>query len=239
MLFALAITAFADERAARLAELRAEVEELRREVQLDEADLRARLQSVDGARIELETAVRRDELELAQLRSELERAKARTADAGSDLEVLIPAVLEGARTLRPRVADGLPWRTAERLEALDAIISGLDAGTLPPHRAAARLWQVTEDELRLGRENALDRQVIQLDGAETYVETARLGMVALYFRAPDGRVGWAERGATGWTWRFADGRAATQQVHDLFDALGKQIRTGAFTLPNALPEVTP
>ena len=43
---------------------------------------------------------------------------------------------------------------------------------------------------------------------------------------------------SGWGFVVAPDRTARGHVLDLFDALDKQIRVGAFTLPGVLPEVT-
>lgn len=227
------------ERAERLAALRGEVESLSHTLRLDEAALSGRLQTLDLARTELEVQIRQEELHLAQLQLEIDatRAEATTDDAAN--RVLGPAVHAGLEALRPTIAEGLPYRVPERLAVLDELQAGLDGGTLAPHRASSRLWQTFEDELRLGRENAIDRQTILLDGEEVLVDVARIGLVALFFRTADDQVGWATRQGSVWGWTKAPDRNAKGDVLALFDALDKQIRVGAFTLPGVLPEVTP
>jgi hypothetical protein len=230
-------SALADDggRAERLAELRSEVEALQHEVSMDKADMRTRLQALEAARTELELQVRQEELELQQLRLEIEKERALAAEAGADHQVLVPAVKAGLDRIRPVIEGGLPYRVPERLEAVREIEVALEGGTLPPHKAANRLWSLYEDELRLGRENALDRQTITLGGQQVLVDVARLGMVALFFRTSAGATGWAERAGSGWTWRTADARADRQQILALFDALEKQMRVGWFEIPNVLP----
>ena len=102
--------------------------------------------------------------------------------------------------------------------------------------AAARVWAFAEDERRLSRENVLDRQVISLDGEEVLVDVARLGMVAMYWRAPDGRVGQSRRSESGWTQQRLES-AQAEQVEVLFDSLANGIRSGVFELPGLLAEV--
>ena len=87
--------------------------------------------------------------------------------------------------------------------------------------------------------------IIPLDGQEVLADVARVGMVLLYFRAPDGRTGRAVHEREGWRWVAYDastpsGREQDLQVRALFDALAKQIKGGFFHLPNALvAEVSP
>ncbi|MCB9694164.1 MAG: DUF3450 family protein [Alphaproteobacteria bacterium] len=222
-----------DTRGARLAGLRAEVAALRADVQRDQADLDARLAALSLARSEAEVALSSEELALERLRADL--ARQREEVAGEDpYAVLAPVVRAGVDRLRDRIRAGLPFRQAERLASLDELAAGLDSGTVPPDKAATRLWQAVEDELALTRENALDRQVVTIDGQERLVAVARLGMLALYFRADDGTVGWWD----GQGWTVATERLDRARVDELFTALDRRIRTGWFDLPG-IPEATP
>ena len=56
-------------------------------------------------------------------------------------------------------------------------------------------------------------------------------MVAMYFRADDGRMGWVVRDELGWNWLPTHDIEQQRQIAVLFDALEKQIRTGWFELP--------
>jgi hypothetical protein len=82
----------------------------------------------------------------------------------------------------------------------------------------------------------MDRQVIPLDEGEVLVDVARLGMVSMYFRTDDGRIG-AVRGTPGsWRWEVFTDSNDIALAQELFEALDKQVRVGFFELPNALPE---
>lgn len=222
-------------RAENLARLRAEVEALATEVSLAKEDLRARLRSIDTRVAEAESEIRREEVRLTQLEGEAERTRQLISAQGANADVLVPAVEDGLASMRAVVAGGLPYRVDERLEALAELEAGLEGGSLSAEDAAARLWGLAEDELRLTKENGLDKQVITLEGEELLVQVARLGMVALYFRTEDGRVGRAARGADGaWTWVTLEGAEEQAQLADLFDALDKGIRVGWFELPYAI-----
>jgi hypothetical protein len=225
------------DRAARLAALRGEVDALSDAIELEKADMLGKMQALDASRSELELRLRQEELAARQLQVEIEQARLEATAEGAGMEVLLPSIRAGLHALAPVISGGVPYRVAERLSALEEIDAALTAGTLSPHRAASRLWQVYEDELRLGRENTVDRQTIVLGGDEILVDVARLGTVALFYRTPDGRVGWAERGSDGWTWREAPTRADARRVLQLFDSLQKQIRAGWFEIPAALPKV--
>lgn len=239
LLALLATTALAQDvgRAERLAQLRSEVEALQHEVTMEKGDMRARLRALEDARTQLELQIKQEELALQQLSIEIDKERKLAAEEGEATEVMVPAVQSGIDTIRPVIEKGLPYRVEERLQAVREIETGLNGGTLPPHRAANRLWSLYEDELRLTRENAMDRQTILLEGQEVLVDVARMGMVAMYFRAPDGRTGWAERAGSDWAFTVTGDREDQEQITELFEALGKQIRVGWFEVPNVLPEV--
>ena len=73
-----------------------------------------------------------------------------------------------------------------------------------------------------------------MDGEETLVDVARLGMIAMYYRTPEGTYGQAIPDGDSWSWSPVTGSEDAMQVADLFDALSQGIRVGAFTLPNPL-----
>ncbi|MFM2247489.1 MAG: hypothetical protein RL071_3563 [Pseudomonadota bacterium] len=220
-----------DPRAARLAALRAEVEALHQELDVEKESLRGELRAINAQRVDLEVQVRREELRLERLLSaEAELRAAQLPTAGDALRGILVGNIDA---LRAHVDEGLPFRATERAAALTELRAQLDDGRKTPEQVAARLWAFVEDERRLGRTTGLDRQVITVDGQELLADIARLGMVALYWRAPDGRVGLAARGGAGWTFRPMDAEEDRVAALALFDALERGIHTGTFTLPLA------
>jgi hypothetical protein len=222
-----------DARATELAHLRREVETMQTDLLLRKEDLRNRLKAAEAQRMEIEVQIRREELRLAQVENE---AAARRAElqAHSNVEsTLSPALRDAVAGLRAAVVGGLPFHTTDRLKELDAITEQLDGGLITPEAGVARLWAFTEDEIRLARENGLDRQTVQLPDGEVLADVARLGMVALYFRSDGGIVGSAVHTPNGWTWKVFESRADVLAVSELFDKMRHGVRTGAFVLPDA------
>lgn len=223
--------------AEQLAALRVEVESLSEQLAAEKEDAKGRLRAVEAQRVELEVQIRRQELRMERLLSEEQAQRAKVEGAGGGDSAVRDAVMQGIRVMRSEVLAGLPFKTGLRLAALDELEAKLRADTLSPEQAAARLWAFAEDERRLSRENILDRQVIPLDGNDVLVDVARVGMVAMYWRAPDGRVGRAARTAEQWSYPVL-GAGGASAVDSLFDALGKGIRTGSFALPELTSEAT-
>ena len=229
-----ALAADVDELAARLAALRGEVETLSSELSLEKEDLRATLRAMDAQKADLQVQVRQQELRLQQLDQALQtEVEAREAYAEST-DGLIEPVRDGIEEVRGAVTDGIPFHQGERLAELDALEKALDGGEQTPREVASKLWSFCEDEKRLTQENALDRQVIGLNGQEMLVDIMRLGMVALYFKTDDGRVGRAVKSGDAWTWVEAATPEDTAAILELHDALSKQIRVGLFELPMQL-----
>jgi hypothetical protein len=208
------------------------VETLSQELRLEQDDLRSRLKAIESQTIELEVQTRREELRLSQLETEDQERRVELSQHSTLGDALAPAVLRSIVELRAYVSAGLPFRMVDRLQELDEIRSKLEARELTPEAAAARLWAFAEDELRLTRENGLDRQVVTVDGADVLADVARLGMVALYFRTDGGVAGMAVRTGDGWSWTTVGSRDDQKAVDALFEKLSHGIRTGTFTLPN-------
>jgi hypothetical protein len=225
-------------RAARVAQLRAEVETLNTDVGLAKEELTADLRATAGQEAELEAAVRRQELRLERLlgdeQSAIREVEKQTEGSGEDLAAVVQ---DGIEHFHAQVSGGLPFKVEDRLRALSELEAHLNRKSLPTEQIAARLWAFAEDERRLTRENAIGRQVAPFNGGEVLVDVARLGMVAMYFRAPDGRTGQVIRSGDDWLWEPLSDDADIAQVSALFDALGKGIRTGWFELPSPLAAI--
>ncbi len=78
------------------------------------------------------------------------------------------------------------------------------------------------------------KQEITLDGKETMAKIAKIGSVMMFFATPDDKLDMSRKMARNTVMSWQKMTAEREQIIDLFDALQKQIRTGYFTLPNAL-----
>ncbi len=246
LLFALAVSSIAsvaraDDPAAyahQLAELRTSVEDLSQTLDTERDALRTDLRASELRRTELETQIRQEELRVAELQRELDRQRAAVMADATAYETLAPTVIAGLDRLIAQVKSGLPYRLDERVAALTTVRDQVAGKLVDPRVAVGRVWQSIEDELRLGRENVLDRQVITVGGQEMFVQVARLGMVAMYFRTEDGKVGVVQRDGATWSNRVLDDPQDALRATGLFSSMDKQQRVGWFELPFALPEVS-
>ncbi|MFW5878785.1 MAG: DUF3450 family protein [Myxococcota bacterium] len=227
-----------DSPGARLAALRAEVDELDAKLQRIRMDARSERLSLETQRGDLEVLLRAEQVRrdtLLRLRARL-RSEEREADAWA--EALRSPALEAARELRGQVAASLPFQHEARLDAVDAVIADLERPDADPVLATSKLWQLTEDELRLTGECGLHEQVVVVDGERRLAEVARIGMAVLYFMLEDGRVGWARSGSDGPVYEVFSDPERIEGVETLYEALRKQLRQGRFRLPLPPPRTS-
>jgi hypothetical protein len=112
----------------------------------------------------------------------------------------------------------LHYRLAERTERLEQVVDGVRAGVVSPLGGIARVWSFLHDEHQLCTDYGLDRQSLLVEGQPMLVDVARIGMVALYIRLPDGRAGFLRPGDGDHVTLLTD-RRATDAVLDLFQVL--------------------
>jgi hypothetical protein len=221
--------------AEELVALRSEVQDLSETLSDERADHRNRMQRLSRQEAELAGEAERARSRLRELESDLADYREALERAGANNEELTPEVLSAAEALEERIEAGLPFKRADRRQAVAEIADDLRAGAIPPQNAVKKLWALVETELRMTRENSIHSQTISLNGEENLVDVARVGMVALYFRTRDGRFGAALPDGDGWTFSTYTDSTRKDQVKKLFSDLEKQIRTGHFTLPVAMP----
>ncbi|MFN3918980.1 MAG: DUF3450 family protein [Methylohalobius sp.] len=221
-----------EQMAAKLAELRAEVDRLQQELDQAKTAQRQKLEALGGQITQLEVEKRRQELALQKLRNEWESLSQKAPATSSTDAGLAESITRGVAALRRYVETSLPFKRVERLQALNDLEAKLTAGTASPKKLAGELWTLVEDELRLTRENGLYRQILPLEGENALVEVAKLGMVMLFFKTPDGRYGLAQRQGDGWHYEIVSEGDDRERIATLMESLRKQIRQGYFELPN-------
>ncbi len=241
LLLALAAPVQADDDLEHLARelmtLRDRVEGLQDRLDALETERKSRLSALAQQRAEAEANLRRARLQAEELEQNLTALRRQIERDRAEDRTLVPAVKEALARQRARVRAGLPFKVKQRLGVLDEIEGNLDAGAITSAQAAARLWAFIEDEARLARESGLYREPVTVAGGEVLADVARLGLVALYYRTPEGELGHLVRDGDAWRTRPLTEEGDREQVAELFSALEKRVRTGFFTLPNAL-EVT-
>lgn len=220
--------------AQSLMKLRADVERLDSSIVSEKESYSASIRSLLRQKDDLTSVVAREELSIKQTRQELDKVRKEITEASKNSEGLKPLLVEAIERLRANITTALPFKTADRLADINKIDEQIKSDLVTPQKGLALVWNAYTDAMRMTKENGLFKQTIKLDGEDRLAEVARVGTVMLFFKTPDDEVGYAQKSATGYSYKKAQTKEQQEQILSLFDAFKKQIRTGYFTLPNAL-----
>lgn len=221
--------------AAKLANLRGEVETLSAQVSEEMADGRDKLRSLSRQKSDLELEVKKEQTRASKLRQAIVEKKSAVTEAREKDGKAAPLFEQSLESVRSYISESLPFRTSDRLSELEKIESQYKSGLLSAPKALGRLWAFMEDEFRLTRENGMYQQSIVVDGQAQLAEVVRLGMVMLYFKVGESTVGKAVQKNGTWTYEVLSNKEDQKAVLELFQSFKKQIRAGFFEIPSALP----
>ena len=132
------------------------------------------------------------------------------------------------------IKTGIPFKVDDRVADIEKIKADLKSGNITQEKALSLTWASYDDVLRLTKEIGIFKQQINVGGEEKLAKVAKIGSTMLFFITPDEQMGYAKKSGEKYTFVAVDDTESKKEIHDLFDALLKQIRTGYFTLPNAL-----
>ncbi len=234
LLGATTLMANSDNMAESLMKLRAQVEQLDAKISDEKDAYKAQMRSLSMQKSELEGTISRQELKIKQLQKELADVQSKIKKAGKNSQGIKPIVLEAADQLIAMMKRSIPFKTHDRIAAVEEIKTQLNSSLITPQKALSMLYNSYADEMRMTKENGIFKQTITLDGEEKLVEVARVGTVMMFFKTPDDVVGYVTKAGNGWDYKQELNKEKQDEILTLFDAFKKQIRTGYFTLPNAL-----
>jgi len=220
--------------AESLMKIRADVEQLDASINDEKDTYKAGMNSLLRQKNDLESVLAREDLNIKQIERELEKVRKEIKEAGKNTEGLKPIVLKSLTMMEDNIKASLPFKTQERITELEKIRSQLESDLITGQKALALTWNVYGDAIRMSKENGLFKQTISIKGQDRLAEVARIGTVAMYFKLPDETVGYASKDAKGWYYKEAVSKKEQDQILALFDSFKKQIRSGYFTLPNAI-----
>jgi len=220
--------------AKTLMQLRTDVDELSTNIQDERDETKAQMRSLILEKNELDASIGRETLKIKELEREIAKVKKSIASASKNSEGIKPIVIEAEQKLEQLIIDGIPFKKEARLADAKNITAQMEQGLITPQKALVLVWNSYTDLLRMTKENGLFKQSITLDGESRLAEIARIGTVMLFFKTPDERVGYVKKENGKYSYVERIDEAGKKQILELFDALRKQIRSGYFTLPNAL-----
>lgn len=225
--------------ARQLAKLENDVQLLYDDVKNKTENLRNQDRIFQARKAEVQADIQRKNLRLKQVNQELDKQTELLKSQSEQNRDILPVVFKGISVLRDYINTSLPFKRDERLSQLDDLESKLnpEKPVLLPERALNTLWAYYEDEIRLNKEHGIYKQTVRLDNQNVLSDVVKVGMIGMFYRAPDGRYGVISQrdGGGGWTISSLESEGQREDVTILMDAFVKQIRTGYFELPNFLP----
>lgn len=215
-------------------ELRSQVEALYTQIDDNKEAYRAQMKSYALQASDNEAQINRQETSLKLTQQNIEKTEKKLEVLGSATVDLKPVVTDALDALEQEIKAGIPFKVEERIAGLHQIKDDLKNGNISQEKALALTWASYDDALRLTKEIGQFKQEITLDGKATMAKIAKVGSVMMFFATPDDRIGYVKQEGDTYSYIVATDSIERDQIIDLFDALQKQIRTGYFTLPNAL-----
>lgn len=228
------LSANSDNMAESLMKLRAEVEHLDTQINDEKDAYKSSMKSLSIQKSELEAMVSREDLKIKQINKELSDIQAKIVAASKNSQGLKPIVIEAIDNLSAMMKTSIPFKTSERVESVEKIKQQLNDSLITPQKALSQVYNAYNDEIRMTKENGIFKQTIVLNSEEKLAEIARIGTAMMFFKTPNDTVGYVVKNGNSWTYQEELNKEKQTEILSIFDAFKKQIRTGYFTLPNAL-----
>jgi len=223
-----------DEMIKSIMELRSDVESLYTQIDDNKEAYKTQMKSYALQTSDNEAQINRQETSLKLTQQNIEKSQKKLEEMGSASVDLKPVVNDALDALEKDIKAGIPFKVEERVAALHQIKDDLKNGNISQEKALALTWASYDDSLRLTKEIGQFKQEITLDGKATMAKIAKVGSVMMFFATPDDRVGYVKQEGKKYSYVVTTDSTERGEIVDLFDSLQKQIRTGYFTLPNAL-----
>jgi chaperonin cofactor prefoldin len=214
--------------------LRSEVEALYSKVDENKEIYRAQMKSYATQKADIEAQISRKEVAFKELKSSLENTKKEILKSSGSDDSLKPIVIRALDSLSQTINSSIPFKTKERLEDINKIKSDLNSDTITAEKALSLAWSSYDDLIRITKENGVFKQKIIVNAQEKLAKVAKLGSVAIYFSTNDNQFGRVVKDGDKYSYKVTTDNKKREQISKLFDSLQKQIRTGYFSLPNAL-----
>ncbi|WP_304545573.1 DUF3450 family protein [Sulfurimonas microaerophilic] len=228
------LSANSDNMAESLMKLRGEVEHLDTQINDEKDAYKSSMKSLSIQKSELEAMVSREDLKIKQINKELSDIQAKIVAASKNSQGLKPIVIEAIDNLSAMMKTSIPFKTSERVESVEKIKQQLNDSLITPQKALSQVYNAYNDEIRMTKENGIFKQTIVLNSEEKLAEIARIGTAMMFFKTPNDTVGYVVKDGNSWTYQEELNKEKQTEILSIFDAFKKQIRTGYFTLPNAL-----
>ncbi len=214
--------------------LRGDVEGLYTQIDTNKESYKSQMKSYAMQVADNESQINRKETAAKVAHAEAQKMQEQIAQKGAITNDLKPMLTVAIDNLEKVIKGGIPFKTNERVADLQKIKTDLKSGNITQEKALSLVWASYDDTLRMTKEIGVFKQLIEIEKEQKLAEVAKIGTAMMFFVTPDDEVGYVKNSGGVYSYVVAEDDTSKEQIHALFDALQKQIRTGYFTLPNAL-----
>lgn len=223
--------------AQAVSEMRTNVDVLAEQLETQRLASREELSGLRAERAELQRQVRLEQIRRDTLAQLLAERTTRMDDEEGRLMALLSPIQRSIAAAKTYVSATLPFKREERLRRLIKIEKDLAVTHPDLGRTLTRIWRFVEEEEAMAREIGLAQQVIELEGKRLLVDVARIGMGVMYFRLPNGELGWVRRIADAWRFELIKAEVPRSTIAAVFAAFEKNQFFGQkrLLIPTDLP----
>ncbi|NOR54949.1 MAG: DUF3450 family protein [Sulfurovum sp.] len=214
--------------------LRTDVEGLYSKIDENKDKSKAQMKSYAMQVADNEAQINRKETALKVATAEANKVEAQILKKGASSDDLAPMLGLAIDNLKKIIVTGLPFKIEERVADLEKIQTNLKSENITQEKALSLVWASYDDALRMTKEIGIFKEQIKIGEEVKLAKVAKIGTAMMFFMTPDEQVGYVKSTEGVYTFVLAEDEQSQMQIHTLFDALQKQIRTGYFNLPNAL-----
>ncbi len=215
-------------------ELRGDVENLYTDIKENKESYHSQMKSLSMQITDSQAQINRESTSTKLAKNELEKIKTKIKESSSGNSEIKPLVLNALDLLEKSIKEGIPFMVEARVADLHKIKSDLNEGLITNEKALSLTWASYDDTIRVTKEIGLFKQQINFKGKSVLAQIAKLGSVAMFFSTPSNEVGFVVKDGDKYEYKHITNPEDIKKIVALFDALQKQIRTGFFSLPNAL-----
>lgn len=214
--------------------LRADVEGLYTQIDENKDNYKAQMKSYAMQVADNEAQINRKDTALKVASSESAKIEEQISQKGASTNDLTPMLTVAIDNLKKIIQNGIPFKTEDRVADLEKIKTDMKSGNITQEKALSLVWASYDDALRLTKEVGIFKQQIKIGEEVKLAKVAKIGTAMMFFMTPDEQVGYVKNSNGTYSYVLVNDDKSKEQIHTLFDALQKQIRTGYFSLPNAL-----
>jgi DNA repair exonuclease SbcCD ATPase subunit len=214
--------------------LRADAESLYTSIDENKESYKYQMKSLAMQSADTEAQINRQETAIKLAENQLKEIESKIAAKTSSNTDLKPLLNDTMNQLEENIKSGFPFKVEERVAEITKIKEQLKEGTISEEKALSLVWANYDDSLRVTKEIGLFKHEINLNGKNILAKVAKIGSVMMFFSTPDDKVGYVTKEGSKYNYKIITDPKDVKNIVALFDALQKNIRTGYFTLPNAL-----